>query len=131
MKREEMRIVLIIVAVLVVIVLLGLFAVTRGMKEIKNLSIENPEVSQIQDGVYEGSYKKTRWNYGVKVTVKGGRIANVEVTRKPDDGDFTSKAAQKIVEAQTVRIDTVSGASINTRAFQKAVETALKNAPRK
>ena len=126
-----MRIALIIVAVLVVIVLLGLFAVTRGMKEIKNLRIENPDVSQIQDGVYEGSYKKTRWNYGVKVTVKGGRIADVEVTHKPDDGDFTSKAAEKIVEAQTVQIDTVSGASINTRAFQKAVETALKNAPRK
>lgn len=126
-----MRIALIIVAVLVVIVLLGLFAVTRGMKEIKNLRIENPDVSQIQDGVYEGSYKKTRWNYGVKVTVKSGRIADVEVTQKPDDGDFTSKAAEKIVEAQTVQIDTVSGASINTRAFQKAVETALKNAPRK
>lgn len=126
-----MRIALIIVAVLVVIVLLGLFAVTRGMKEIKNLSIENPDVSQIQDGVYEGSYKKTRWNYGVKVTVKDGRIADVEVTQKPDDGDFTSKAAEKIVGAQTVQIDTVSGASINTRAFQKAVETALKGAPRK
>ncbi len=126
-----MRIVLIIVAVLVVLVLLGLFALTRGMKEIRNLSIEAPELAQIQDGVYEGSYKKTRWNYGVKVTVKGGRIADVEVTEKPDDGDFTSKAAQKIVEAQSVQIDTVSGASINTRAFQKAVETALKSAPRK
>src|SRR6056297_208568 len=126
-----MRIALIIVAVLVVIVLLGLFAVTRGMKEIKNLNIENPDVSQIQDGEYEGSYKKTRWNYGVKVTVKDGRIADVEVTQKPDDGDFTSKAAEKIVGAQNVQIDTVSGASINTRAFQKAVETALKSAPRK
>ena len=126
-----MRIVLIIVAVLVVIVLLGLFAVTRGMKEIRNLSIEDPDVTKIQDGVYEGSYKKTRWNYGVKVTVKGGRIDNVEVTQKPDDGDFTSKAAQEIVNAQSVQIDTVSGASINTRAFQKAVETALKTAPRK
>ncbi len=67
----------------------------------------------------------------MKVTVKGGCIANIEVTKKPDDGDFTSKAAQKIVEAQTVQIDTVSGASINTCAFQKAVETALKDAPRK
>ncbi len=126
-----MRIVLIIVVVLVVIVLLGLFAVTRGMKEIKNLTIEAPDVSQIKDGVYEGGYKKTRWNYAVKVTVKGGRIADIEVTQKPDDGDFTAKAAQKIVDAQSVQIDTVSGASINTRAFQKAVETALKDAPRK
>ncbi len=124
-----MRIVLIIVIVLVVLVGGGLFAVTRGMKEIKNLSIGDPDVSRIQDGVYEGSFKKTRWNYGVKVTVKSGRIADVEVTQKPDDGDFTAKAAQKIVEAQTVGIDTVSGASINTRAFRKAVENALKDAP--
>jgi uncharacterized protein with FMN-binding domain len=54
--------VLIIIAVLVVLVVLGLFAVTRGMKEIRNLSIEAPDISQIKDGVYEGSYKKTRWN---------------------------------------------------------------------
>lgn len=41
-----MRIVLIIVVVLVVLVGGGLCAVTRGMKEIKNLSIGNPDVAR-------------------------------------------------------------------------------------
>jgi uncharacterized protein with FMN-binding domain len=126
-----MKIVLIVVGVLVVVVLGGLFAVTRGMKEIKQLSIGNPDVSALQDGVYEGSYHKSRWNYGVRLTVKDGRIENVEFTEKPDDGEFSQAAAQALLQSQSVRIDTVSGASVNTRAFQKAVENALSEAPKR
>ena len=126
-----MRVVLIILGIIAVILIAGYIAATRGMKEIRNLSIVDPDVSKIEDGVYEGSYRKTRWNYGVKVTIEGGRIADIEVTNKSDSSDICSDAAQKMVEAQTVEIDTVSGASINTRAFQKAVENALRSAPAK
>jgi uncharacterized protein with FMN-binding domain len=126
-----MRIVLIVVGVIVVLLLAGLFAVTRGMKEIRNLSIENPDIASLQDGEYEGSYHKTRWNYRVKVTLKDGQIRNIEFTEKPDDGSFSDKAVEAVLEAQSLDIDTVTGASINTRAFQKAVENALSQAPKK
>jgi uncharacterized protein with FMN-binding domain len=126
-----MRIVLIVVGVLVALLLIGLFAVTRGMKDIRQLSIEDPDISSLQDGTYEGSYHKTRWNYGVRVTIEDGRIAGIEFTEKPDDGKFSGEAVDAVLQAQSLQIDTVSGASINTRAFQKAVENALAQAPRK
>lgn len=126
-----MRIVLIVVGVIVVLLLIGLFAVTRGMKEIRQLEIGKPDVSSLQDGVYEGSYRKTRWNYEVKVTVKDGRIENIEFADKPDDGKFSEEAVDAVLQAQSLDIDTVSGASINTLAFRKAVENALAGPPLK
>jgi uncharacterized protein with FMN-binding domain len=126
-----MRIVLIVAGVIVVLLLAGLFAVTRGMKEIQNLSIENPDISSLQDGEYEGSFHKTRWNYRVKVTLKEGEIRDIQFIDKPDDGSFSDKAVDAVLEAQSLDIDTVTGASINTRAFRKAVENALAHAPQK
>lgn len=126
-----MRIVLIVVGVIVVLLLLGLFAVTRGMKDIRKLEIHDIDISSLEDGEYEGSYHKTRWNYRVKLTVKDGRIEDVSFIEKPDDGKFSKNASEEILKAQSVQIDTVSGATINTRAFQKAVENALAQAPKK
>jgi uncharacterized protein with FMN-binding domain len=119
-----MKIVLIVLGVIVVVALLGLFALTRGMKEIKALQIEGLDISKVPDGVYEGAYAKTRWKYRVKVTVKGGKIEDIEVIESP--ADIAGKAAQVMRETQSIEVDTVSGASINTRAFQKAVENALR-----
>jgi uncharacterized protein with FMN-binding domain len=126
-----MRIVLIVVVVILVLLLAGFFAVTRGMKDIRNLSIENPDISSLQDGEYEGSFHKTRWNYRVKVTLEEGEIRDIQFIDKPDDGSFSDKAVDAVLEAQSLDIDTVTGASINTRAFRKAVENALSHAPQK
>lgn len=124
-----MKIVLIVVGVIVAVLLAGLFGATRGLKDIRKLEIGEVDLSSLTDGVYEGSYRKTRWNYNVRLTVHDGRINDVQFIEKPDDGEFSDKAAQALLDAQSVAIDTVSGASINTRAFRKAVENALSQDP--
>jgi uncharacterized protein with FMN-binding domain len=44
--------------------------------------------------------------------------------------DWNASAEQAFVEQQTVNIDVVSGASLNSKAMQKAVELALTSPPR-
>jgi uncharacterized protein with FMN-binding domain len=45
--------------------------------------------------------------------------------------DFNAKVATAIMKNQSPRIDIVSGATVSTRAYQKAVENALESAPQK
>ena len=100
---------------------------SRGMGEIKRLTINNVDLSQKADGVYRGSYHKGRWNYDVEVSVANHRIAGIKET-KPSmqmTKELTRKVAEKIIAGQVLRIDAVSGASVNTKAICKAVEIAL------
>jgi uncharacterized protein with FMN-binding domain len=100
---------------------------SRGMGEIKRLTINNVDLSQKADGVYRGSYHKGRWNYDVEVSVANHRIAGIKETNPSMQmtNKLTRKIVEKILAGQSVKIDAVSGASVNTKALCKAVEIAL------
>jgi len=124
------KVILIIVIVILVLGgILFLFA-TRGLKKVKNLPLEDIDISSIPDGEYKGSFTGYRWSNTVRVNVKGGKITDFEVVEeKMQGGDEVMNAVRdKLIEKQDIHIDAVSGASANTRAYLKAVEDALKKA---
>ncbi len=123
-------IVLGIIAVFAGIIVLFMF---YGMGQIRKLIVRDVDLSKIADGAYEGQYHKGRWTYDVQVTVKDHRIVNVRNTNKMMEiaKEENAKAAEEIVKKQSPAIDVVSGATINTRAFQKAVENALNSSVKK
>ncbi len=98
-----------------------------GMGDIKKLTIVNVDISQLPDGIYSGSYHKARWTYDAKVTIKDHRIVEIVNTNAKMNtmGDFNQKIAAAIIAQQSPNIDVVGGATVNTRAFAKAVELAL------
>ena len=85
----------------------------------------------LKDGVYTGSY--SNWPNGAKVevTVKGGRIEHVEVLRHFSSWkgwDVNTIIPQRIVEAQSTRVDVVSGATNSSVVVMNAAEKALEKA---
>jgi uncharacterized protein with FMN-binding domain len=121
------KIVLITIAGLIaVMIAVGLLS-SIGMGEIKKLVINDVDLAKISDGVYQGAFHKGRWTYDARVTVKDHRIAEVVNTNKSMEKARTlnEKIAEAILKKQSPRIDVVSGASVHTRAFEKAVENAL------
>lgn len=98
-----------------------------GMGEIRKLVINSVDFSKVADGVYPGTYHKGRWTYDLQVTIKDHQIVEIKNTNKRMEmfKDLNSKAAVEIIKKQSPQIDIVSGATICTRAFQKAVENAL------
>jgi uncharacterized protein with FMN-binding domain len=111
-------------AVLLALIAFGAF---YGMRTVRGLIIEDVNLSLLPDGTYSGSYSMARWTYDVTIAVKDGRIVDVAATSgKPGKADdFSIEAAAEVVRAQSPLIDTVSGASLNTKAFAKAVQNAL------
>ncbi len=123
----------IILIIVIVILALGgimfLFA-TRGLKKVKNLPLEDIDISSIPDGEYTGSFTGYRWSNTVRVTVKDGKITDFEVVEEKMQGgdEVINGVKEKLIEKQDLHIDAVSGASVNTRAYLKAIEDALKKA---
>ncbi len=120
------RVILWIIIGLVAIAGLTFVGDTLNRRSIKNASIKPPDFSQLPDGVYDGEYKRGRFSSKVRVTVASGRMAKIDVVQDVQhQSEVTQKVVDALLEAQSLQVDTVSGATITTRAFLKAVENAL------
>jgi uncharacterized protein with FMN-binding domain len=123
MKRG-LLITLIIVAALVVVIVITLFG---GMGYIKGMTISPVDLSQVADGTYRGDFSRGRWKFAVEVSLANHRIETIRLTDSKQESDLTRKIVEAIVAKQSVILDAVSGASISTKAFAKAVENALES----
>ena len=81
------------------------------------------------DGVYTGSGNGLRGQTNVTVTVENGEITDITVTSYQDDQQFFVRAESNIIAAilaaQSVDVDTVSGATFSSNSIKEAVANAL------
>jgi uncharacterized protein with FMN-binding domain len=122
-----MNVVLIILGIIAGFVGLMFFFLMWGMGPIKKMKINNVDISKIKDGAYKGEFKKARWNYIVEVTVKGGKITGITNVKMqyPELEKFSQDMTATIISEQRVNIDALSAATVDSKAFLKAVENAL------
>lgn len=118
-------------AMMLVLILMagGMFIyLTRGLSEGASLPLEGIDLSETADGTYGGQYEGGRWSNQVEVTVENHRIIRLEVVEDVRfvQNDLSQDLFNAVIAAQDTRIDTVSGATVSTRAYLKAIENALK-----
>lgn len=115
----------IFLCVLLVIIVSGLFIMTRGIKEGKTVEINSVDISKLEDGTYVGKYSKDRWTSEVEVSVKDKKIESIKVLSEPLTPDVSSELSEKIIEKQNVNVDVISSATVSSKAYLKSVENAL------
>ncbi|MET0385219.1 MAG: FMN-binding protein [Polyangiales bacterium] len=127
-----MKILLIIVGALLVLALPMTALMFYGMREVRELVIGEIDLTKLADGVYTGSYHKGRWTYDVEVTVRDHHLVSIvnTNTRMNNLKDWNQQAARAMLDKQSIHVDVVSGATLNTKAFRKAVELALSSPAR-
>lgn len=104
----------------------------KGMNQIKKIEIKNIDLSKIEDGEYFGKYGSGRWQYEVKVVVSNREIKAIEILNQKSGfidmnmyKQVNDEVINRILKKQSLRIDVVTGATINTKALLKAIENAL------
>ena len=84
------------------------------------------------DGTYNGSAAGYHGETSVQVTVSNGYITDVTVLSTGDDAEFFSLAKSGVISgilsAQSVSVDTVTGATFSSRGILDAVSNALSTA---
>jgi uncharacterized protein with FMN-binding domain len=129
-----------VVVAIVFLIVLSRSLGTIGMDTVRNLQIANVDLSRIADGIYEGRYQHSRWDYSVRVTVKDHRITAVTMLdenrtlmgRFTDviTGKYTDELAAKVASQGTLKVDAVSGPTVSQKALLKAIENALTAPPK-
>ncbi len=93
---------------------------------------ESTSAGQFIDGTYQGSAAGYHGDTSVSVTVENGYITAVDVLSTGDDAEFFGQAKASIIpaiiRAQSVGVDTVSGATFSSNGLIGAVKAALSGA---
>ncbi len=101
----------------------------REILQIRAMSIRPLDLSRVASGAHTGSFETPYKSYHVRVLVENHAIRRVQVTPGDDFmGYFDRKGlviAEKVVAAQRIDVDAVSGATVTSKAVLKAIERAL------
>ena len=118
-----------ILSIILVLTVSGFFTfILLGKENALQLTTGEMPLPDVKDGVYTGSYQSFRWSNTVEVTVKDHKIVDIRVL-KPQvfaKEETYEVLAKRVLEAQSTDVDAVSGATVDTKAYLKAVENALK-----
>ena len=125
-------------AVLGVLCLLGILwgvrfhgILKRYRASVEALRIQDVDLSKVPDGVYVGSQDAVLVAAEVRVTVADGAIRRIEILRHENGrGKPAEGVLDRVMAAQSLRVDAVSGATSSSKVLLKAVENALRG-PRK
>ncbi len=111
-----------------VLIIAGLLTfVLLGKDTTLNQQIGDVNLEGVTDGVYTGRYSGFRWSNTVEVTVKDHQITDIKVVKPQMFAKVTTYAeiTDRVKEQQNLKVDAVAGASVDTKAFLKAVESAI------
>lgn len=94
-------------------------------------------MNQYKDGSYTGSVADAYYgNIQVQVTVRGGKITNIQFLQYPNDNpnsQYINQQAdpmlkQEAIQAQNANVDTITGATDSSMAFVQSLTAALNQA---
>ncbi|MDD3224842.1 MAG: FMN-binding protein [Clostridium sp.] len=99
---------------------------------IKNISINKVDLSKVKDGDYNGSFDAIFVAAEVNVKVKNHKIMDIKLIKhKTERGKKAEVIPQKVVKAQSLQVDTISGATNSSKVILKAIENALESGENK
>ena len=105
-----------------------LISVQKYKEVIKEIQIDNVDLSKISDGTYTGSSDAIYVGANVSVTVKDNKIVEI-ILLNHNTGRGTSAEVipEKVIKAQSLQVDTISGATNSSKVILKSIENALKS----
>ncbi len=136
--------ILIVLGVLAAAMGIGILATAPGRQELKEMTFPDKAFGNLAEGTYVGEYKGAKdsfRNEKVQITVSGGKVSDIKVLEgsvikdgKPIElrnGQSIDDLSSRVIKDQSLHVDIISGATLNSNAHLKAVENALAQAGNK
>ena len=100
-------------------------------KQIKELQDAADVKDKLKDGKYQGNGTGFKGNVKAEVVVSGGKISGINILENVDDAPYFDKAKTlipSIISKQSLKVDSISGATYSSNGIKSAVRDALKKA---
>jgi uncharacterized protein with FMN-binding domain len=126
-KRKKGPIILLCVLGVLMVAVIGLAGFLMIGQNIKNATIRDVDVANVPDGVYQGEGASGRFRNRLEVTVSGGRITDIQILKDMVVAipEISSQLFSSVIDRQSIAVDAASGATVTTKAYEKAMEDAL------
>ena len=121
-----------------ILAILAIFIVLQGCskklllehEEAMNVEIKNIDFSTLQTGEYNGYYEGGMYQWReneCKVLVDSQKVAVIELVSSTAQytQEFIDTLYCRVIKQQTLQVDAVSGATLDSKACLKAIESAL------
>lgn len=125
MKKSK-KVLLITSIVVLLLFIAGKIIMGNMVRNVQNIFVSMPDLSDIRDGDYIGEYSITPVHVKVEVSVSDHQITNIAILQH--DNGLGSKAesiVNDVVKKQSLDVDAVSGATVSSKCILKAVENAI------
>ena len=115
-----------------IIIIFGVIFLLRArqmVKVIDSIVIADVDLAQIEDGVYAGEFGDFLVNVKLEVTVQTHQITNIKITEQRSGPGYEAlEVIDRIIEAQSPKVDVVTGATGSSKCIMIAVQNALTGA---
>ena len=123
------KLVLTLVIVLLIITAVGFGVIKHiesNLESLKYIEIPEVDMSEIEDGVYIGTYTAFPVSAEVSVTVKDNSITNIQILKHINgQGAPAEIITDRVVESQSLQVDSVTGATYSSKVILCAIKNAL------
>jgi len=123
MKRFLRGLLIGVIGLVVIIVIAGFSYGTALRKAADAITIAPLNLAGVADGTYTGSAVIMHVKPQVSVIVAGGRITSI--TPSASVAGNIAPMADRIIAAQSLDVDGISGATITTKAVKAAISNAV------
>ena len=125
-KKRGLKAGLVVLIVIALIVAGGLLFLLFG-QDIKDVQIRDIEIDKLPNAIYTGELTGSRFGNKLEVTVREGRIVDIRIVKDMAIAipELSADLFNKVMAKQSLQIDSVSGATVSTKAYLKSLEMAL------
>ncbi len=126
------KVLLILVALIVILATAVAAVITiseRNLRALATVTLEEFDLSQIPDGEFIGKHGAFPVSAEVEVTVKDHQITAIALIKHANgQGSDAEVIPQRVVDTQSLLVDTVAGATYSSKVILLAIQNALRNA---
>jgi len=133
-KRKGAGCLIVVMVIFVVLAVgggIGWSFISKEHNEAANVTLDAIDFGGLNDGKYHGVYEGGMYKWRVNecdVTVKDGKVVDIQLVGSQDPGAENTEYEilyDRVTKAQSLNVDTISGATLTSKAYLKAVENAL------
>ncbi len=111
----------------VVIIAVVFYQITQdGLNKLADITLNDLNLDQVADGSYDGSYSVFPVSVEVTVTVNDHNITEIDITKHDNgQGQAGEVIIEDVLEAQSLEVDIISGATYSSKVILLAIQDAL------
>jgi uncharacterized protein with FMN-binding domain len=109
----------------------GWSLLSKEHKEARSLMLNAVDFNKLNDGTYHGVYEGGMYKWRANecdVTVANGRVTDIQLVDSQNPGTENTDDEMlydRVIEAQSLQVDTISGATLTSKAYLQCIENAL------